>query len=304
MLKNILPMRFNRSLDFLKVDKLSEIRLRVGQPTVLNYGGRYYLGENGLADNEQNSLKVASQELNDIIFRACECSVYAHNEELRQGYITLNNGVRIGICGEVVIENNEVKTIKNFSSVNIRIPHEIKNCSLNALPFLYDESGVYNTLVIAPPGAGKTTFIRDLTANLSDKFIAKNILVVDERNELGAVLNGKAGLYLGKFADVFSGANKQFGIINGIRTMTPEVIVLDELITAQDFEAIRYTMGCGVKVIATTHSKDLFDLAHKPFFKDLLKENAFERFVVLSNRRGAGTLEGVWDKNNTCLYCS
>ncbi len=304
MLKNILPVRFNRSLDFLRLDKLSEIRLRAGQPTVLNYGGRYYLGENGLADSEKEALCITSQELNDVIFRACECSVYAHNEELKQGFITLSNGVRIGICGEVVTEHNEVKTIKNFSSLNLRFPHEVKNCCLNVLKYLYNEKGVFNTLIVAPPGAGKTTFVRDLAVNFSDKFIAKNVLVVDERNELGAVIDGKAGLYLGKFTDIISGSDKQFGIINGIRTMTPDVIILDELITSSDFEAIKYVVGCGVNVVATTHSKDIFDLQNKVFFHDLLKNNVFERFVVLSNRRGVGTIEAVYDRNHTCLYCA
>ena len=302
MLKDILPARFLRALDFLQMDKLNEIRLRVSFPTIVYYGGRYFLGENGLADSNKDSLCATAQELNDIVYRACECSVYAHNEELKQGYITIEGGIRIGICGEVVVDNGIIKTIKNFSSLNIRIPREIKDCSLTALPFLHNENGVLNTLVLAPPGAGKTTFIRDLAAQLSNKFISRNLLVVDERNEIASVINGKPGLNVGKYTDVYSGADKQFGIINGIRTMTPDAIILDELITSADLQAINYIIGCGVKVVATSHSRDIYDLQKKPLFKEVLKDNLFDRFVVLSNRKCKGTLEGVWDKNYTCLY--
>ena len=266
MLKDVLPARFLRALDFLQMDKLNEIRLRVSFPTIVYYGGRYFLGENGLADSSKDALCTTAQELNDIVYRACECSVYAHNEELKQGYITISGGIRIGICGEVVVDNGTIKTIKNFSSLNIRIPREIKDCSLAVLPFLHNENGVLNTLVLAPPGAGKTTFIRDLAMQLSNKFISRNLLVVDERNEIAAVTNGKTGLNVGQYTDVYSGANKQYGIINGIRTMTPDVIILDELITAADLQAINYVAGCGVRFVATSHSSDIYDLQKKPLF--------------------------------------
>ncbi len=303
MLRQILPARFARSLDFLQVDKLNEIRLRVNCPSIIYYGGRYFLGENGVSNTSNDSLRATAQELNDIIFRACECSIYAHNEELKQGFVTLTNGVRIGICGEIVVDNGCIKTIKNFSSLNIRLPREVKNCSLNAVPYLHDENGIFNSLVIAPPAGGKTTFIRDLSAQFSDKFIAKNLLIVDERNEIGAVVNGKPTLYIGAYSDIYSGCSKEFGIVNGMRTMAPDVIVLDELANKNDIDALLNVVGCGVKVIATTHSRDLNELHTKPFFREILKMSVFERFVVLSCRKGAGTIENIWDKNNTCLYC-
>ena len=302
MLSKVLPPRFSHALDFLDVNKLNEIRLRVGYPTIIYYGGRYYLGENGLADAEGDALTVTAQELNDLVFRACECSVYAHNEELKQGFITLSSGVRLGICGEIVLDNDKIKTIKNFSSINIRIPHAVKNCSLNALPFLHDSDGVKNTLVIAPPGAGKTTFIRDLATHLSDKFITRNLLIVDERNEISASVDGRASLYVGKYTDIYAGSPKQFGIINGVRTMSPDAIILDELATKEDIEAVNYVAGSGVKIIATAHSKDIYDLQNKPSFANILSCKLFDRFVVLSCRKGVGTIEGVWDKNNSCLF--
>ncbi|MBO5102786.1 MAG: stage III sporulation protein AA [Clostridia bacterium] len=303
MLKNVLPARYCHSLDFLNLDKLYEIRLRVNSPTTINYGGRFFLGENGLAETEQEAIISNERELNDIVFKACECSVYAHNEELKQGFITLNNGARIGICGEIVSDNNVVKTIKNFTSLNIRIPHIVKNCSLNALPFLHNENGVFNILIISPPASGKTTFLRDFASQISDKFIARNVLVVDERNEITACNGAKPTLYVGKFTDIFSGCTKQFGITNGIRTMSPEVVLLDEIAEKCDIEALLNVVGAGVKFVASTHSKDLEDLKNKPLFKEFLKLKVIERFVVLSNRKGAGTLEYIFAQDFTCLYC-
>lgn len=303
MLQQILPNRFARSLDFLQVDKLNEIRLRVNYPSIVNYGGRFYLGENGISSNENDALCASLQELNDIIFRACKYSIYAHNDEIKQGFVTLQNGIRIGICGEIVSDNNIIKTIKNFSSLNIRLQREIKNCSTNALPYLHNESGIFNILVIAPPGAGKTTFIRDLSAQFSDKFIAKNLLVVDERNEIGAVVEGKPTLYIGAYSDIYSGCSKEFGIINGVRTMAPDVIVLDELANKSDIDALLNVVGCGVKVVATTHSRDFEELQTKPFFEEILKMNIFERFVELSCRKGVGTIEKILDNNKNCLFC-
>jgi len=200
----ILPKRFATALASLDKDKLNEIRLRVGLPTSINYDGWSYLGESGIS-NSENSLIPLYEELQDIVFKACECSVYAHNEELINGFITYKGG-RIGLSGDVVTEGEKIVTIKNFSSLVIRFIHAKVGCSLPALKYLLD-NGLLNTLVISPPGCGKTTFIRDLTLQLSQIGIEPNILVVDERGEIAAVESGKATLFVGANVDVLSKAN-------------------------------------------------------------------------------------------------
>ena len=303
MIYDILPDRISRAMQNLDKNKITEIRLRVSQPIVLEYGGRFYLADNGLSNDISDAMRPTFKEIYDIVFKACESSIYAYNDDIKQGFVTLQNGVRIGICGDVVMDNGQVKTIKNFSSLNIRIPHLVKNCSLNILQYLYDNSSVvYNTLLLSPPGAGKTTFIRDLCTHFSDKHIAKNILIIDERREISASLNGQHSLYCGNYVDVYSGGNKEQCITNAIRTMSPELIVLDEISTRSDATALLSLVGAGVKFLATTHCLNLEELWAKPILKEVLDTAVIERFVVLSSRQGPGTIEYVFDKNKSCLF--
>ncbi len=301
MFNGILPEKINRALDCLQHKGIREIRIRVGYPIIVDFGALYFLGETGIVDDAHKALTCSFRELQDIVFKACECSVYAHNEELKMGYVTLSGGQRVGICGELVFENGYVKTLKNFSSVNIRIPHQIKNCSLNALSYLYNENKVYNTLIISPPGAGKTTFLRDLCCQLSNKFIVKNILVIDERGEIASCLNGQPQMNVGMTTDVYTHCTKSFGLENGIRTLSPEVIAMDELAKPADVEALNYAIGAGVKILATAHATNIEDFLKRPYLKPLVKEKVFERVVVLSTRNGAGTLEGIYNENQICI---
>jgi len=301
MFNEILPERINRALDCLHQKGLREIRIRVGFPVIVDFGATFFLGETGLVDDPAKALSCEYQELQDAVFKACECSIYAHNEELKLGYVTLSGGQRVGICGELVFEDNHIKTLKNFSSINIRIPHQIKNCSLNGLPYLYGDGGFYNTLVLSPPGAGKTTFIRDLCCQLSNKFIAKNILVIDERGEIAICQNGKPQMEVGVTTDIYTHCTKAFGLENGIRTLTPEVIVMDELAKPSDIEALNYAIGAGVKILATAHASGIQEFLKRPYFKSLISEKVFERVVVLSTRNGAGTLEGIYNENQVCI---
>ncbi len=298
----VLPERIVRAMQNLDKNKITEIRLRVNAPIVIEYNSRYFLSSVGLSSEIADAIKPTAKELLDIVFKACEASIYAYNDEIRQGFITLKNGVRIGICGEVVMDKNEVKTIKNFSSLNIRIPHLVKNCSLNILSLLYSSEGVLNTLILSPPGCGKTTFIRDLCTHFSDKNIASSIVVVDERREICASTNGENSLYCGNFVDVYSGGIKEVCITSAIRTMSPELIVLDEISTTCDAQSLLLLVGAGVNFLATTHCKNLDELYAKPIFIKLLEYGVFERFVVLSSNNGVGTIDYVFDKNKKCLF--
>ena len=295
MFDNILPDRVSFALSKLNLKGLREIRIRIKSPIMVDYGSNFFLGENGIVESKELALMCSFEEIQEIVFRACDCSVYAHEEELKKGFITLNRGERVGLCGEIIYENNMVKTMKNFSSITIRLPHQVPNCSLKILDYLYDEKSVKNTLIIAPPGAGKTTFLRDLCFQLSSKNIVKNLLIIDERGEISACFDGEPQFYVGQNTDIYSFATKKFGLENGVRTLAPSVIAMDELGNSDDITSLNYAIGSGVKILATAHSDSIIEIYKKPYFKDILEQKVFERIVVLSTRNGVGTIEGVYN---------
>ena len=303
MWQQILPPKLVSALNNVNIKTITELRLRVNKPVVIFTTIKFYLSKNGLTTNEKDALVLGTQEIADIVFNACKHSVYAHNEELKQGFLTLDNGFRLGLSGEIVLDNGNIKTLKNFSSINLRFSKEVKNFSLNSLMYLCNlDNKIYSTLVIAPPNCGKTTYIRDLCYQISSKNIEDNILVVDERNEISASVNSNPTMQLGNNTDVYVGCSKQFGIINGIRTMSPNVIVLDEIATIDDINALNYAINSGVKIIATTHSYNFYTLQKKPLFKNLLSLGAFERFVVLNKEDNVCKVSAIYNENSVCIY--
>lgn len=301
MLFDLLPQYLCECLKNYNEQKIYELRLRINCTIVLNYGGK-----NILLENERKEPVKATREVIDFVIRkATENSIYAYNNQIKQGFITAKGGIRLGIAGESVVSDDFLpKTLKDICSVNIRVPHQVKNCSLVAFKFIYSRvNGVKNTLIISPPGAGKTTFLRDIACQISkvpDKIY--NTLIVDERFEIASVVDGLPMLDVGEFSDVVSGATKKFAFENGIRALRPDVILTDELISENDAKACETAMMSGVKVIASVHANNLRELENKKEFKELIDKCYFERYVVLSNKNGAGTCEGIFDENKTCIY--
>lgn len=299
MLDKILPTDlFELISKTLKFNLLFEIRLRLTKPIEINYGNKFYfLSPEGLTNDEDDAIICTKNLIESVIMKASNFSLYSVNEDLKRGFISLNSGMRIGLCGEIVEENAYVKTVKNFNSLNIRFPHEVKNCSLNALNYVLDAGQVLNTLVLSKPGAGKTTFIRDLCYQIGKRNYPLNLLILDERNEIACLNKGEPSMDVGKFTDIYQFGNKKMGFENGIRSMNPNVIITDEIGNKDDVESLIYACNCGVNIIATTHSKDISDLKEKKLFNEVLSKKLFKRFIVLSSKNGVGTIDGIFDEN-------
>lgn len=302
MLQDFLPKSLMSAVNKLPINNLNEIRLRVEAKILVYVAGKYYyLSDNGLTSDEMQAIKCDKQLLIDIVSKATERSLYAVNYQLKQGFLTLNDGIRIGLSGEIVQENNKVKTIKNISSINIRVPHQVRNCSLNAFKYIVNEK-FYNTLIISPPGCGKTTFIRDIVYQLYKHRYCYNVLICDERYELCGMCNGQATMNLGEYCDVLSGGNKQYLFENGVRSMRPDIIVTDEIANMEDVDALEYLAACGVGIIASAHCESVEMLRQKPNFARLINNKIFNRYIVLDNSKGPGTYKGIYDENLNFIY--
>ncbi|MBQ7884897.1 MAG: stage III sporulation protein AA [Clostridia bacterium] len=300
MLKDILPLKIYTALTLKSsMMEINEVRLRVGKPiSVLCNTKQYFLGEQGLCNNPNQAIFATRDMLTDIVFKASDFSIYSINEQLKQGFITVKGGVRIGVCGTVV-KDEKIKTINEFSSLCIRLPHLIKNASLPIFNHVVNNGKLNNVLIIAPPGGGKTTMLRDIVYQLSYHGYPFNIFIADERGEITA---GVDGFNLGNFYDSLCFLSKSESILLGLRGMSPDIIVTDELGAREDFYALKCAINSGVKVIATVHASSIDELKNKSEFAELLEEKCFDRFVVLSKENGVGTIEGVYKDNLTKIY--
>lgn len=271
----------------LKFEQLQEIRVRLKQPLVIYYDNR----EMVVAD-----YKPEYKDLNELLEFATKHSLYAFENEIRQGYITVQGGHRIGLCGKAVMKNGQVSTFKNISCANIRIAHEVDGCSRHIFPLLHDGNTFYNTLIVSPPGCGKTTVLRDLIRTISNgtgDFCGRTVGVCDERSEIAACFNGEAQNDLGVRTDIVDGCPKEEAMQLLIRAMSPNVLALDEIGTGQDIEALHKLSSCGCNTLATIHGGSLQEIREREGIDALLEKKVFRRIVVLSKRQGPGTVETI-----------
>ena len=273
-----------------EMSKIQEIRLRINRPvTVIMNGTEYYVSDNGqVSGNVKKGLRLEERDMKDIVDHICHSSLYAYEEEIKRGYITIKGGHRVGISGQVVLSTkNEIKTIKNISFINIRIAHEVIGVGHDFLPYLYEKERVHNTLIVSPPGFGKTTLLRDIIRCISDgnSFAkGKNCVVIDERSELAGSYNGIPQLDVGMRTDVMDSCPKEIGMMMAIRSMAPQVMAVDELGTTEDIKALFSVIRSGCSILATMHGESLSSVCNKNFLKEVMSEKVFSRYIVIKNR--------------------
>lgn len=232
-------------------------------------------------------------------------SLYAFEDEIRQGFITIQGGHRVGIAGKTVIEAEHVKNIKHISFINIRLSHQVKGCADKIIPYITMQEHVFHTLIISPPRCGKTTLLRDIIRQLSDGNKSRSgmtVGVVDERSEIGACYMGVPQNDLGIRTDILDCCPKADGMLMLIRSMSPEVIAVDEIGQREDLDAIEYVINCGCRLVATVHGSCIDDVKQKPVLGRMVKEKMFERYIILNNRVGIGNVEEIYDDRGTLLY--
>lgn len=297
MLEDVLPQRLCSAINCINYKSLCELRIRVDNPIVVNcLGVNYYLGECGVVEDKNSALSIGDGVMQSIIRNISKNSLYSVNDQIVDGYLAYDGGIRIGICGEVVVVNGIIKTIKNISSINFRFPHMVKNCSLGLFNYIVNGNGeLNNTLILSPPGGGKTTILRDIIFQITNRCGIINVLVVDERQELSQVYNGNDIVKLENI-DVYTNCTKKFAFNNGIRSMKPDVIVTDEINIDRDIDDIENALTCGVKVIASIHASNIYELKSKHKMKSIIDKGLFDRYVVLSSSNGVGNIDGIYNQ--------
>lgn len=292
------------------VQQITEVRIRMQRPLIAVLGNQdIFIGLEGeITENQQLAYQCGAEDLAQLVQLISKNSLYACEQELRSGYFTITGGHRVGVAGQAIMENGRLKALKNISSVNLRIAREVAGCADAILPYLIDRERLMSSLIISPPRCGKTTILRDIVRQISDgipSIPCKGVQVgiVDERSEIAACQQGVPTMNIGCRTDVLDGCPKAIGMLMLIRSMSPAIIITDELGREEDATAVREALHAGIAVITTVHGDNEIDVARRPYIGELIRERFFDRYIILANKPRIGTLKKVIEaKEDTVLY--
>jgi len=302
-----------------EIKTISEIRLRANKPLIIRtHNSEYAINEKGKLinliafpiDKGMSNISMRAKfyspsmaEISETIERISQYSFYAFESELQQGYITLPGGHRVGVVGQAIIEKENskngflqiVQAWRHISGLNIRIAHSVIGCANEVLPHIFVREKLLHTLIISPPGFGKTTLLRDIIRQISDGSPTRkglNVGLVDERSEVAGCFQGIAQNDIGIRTDVMDGCPKALAMTMLLRGMSPDVIAVDEIGGEQDAHAVDAVLNAGVKLLCTAHGSDVTDALVNPSLSPMLSRGIFERFIVLGK---AGRISGIFD---------
>lgn len=281
-----IPQKFRNPLKMVSQEDIQEFRLRINRPfAVTIFNEEKYLTIDGtLTDDINKGIICTKQDILQSFDAVCNHSVYSYTNELSQGYITIEGGNRVGLCGTYIYKGNNIHTIKDISSLNFRIAHQVVGSAESILK-MADFSSPKGLLIVGRPLSAKTTILRDLSRIVSKKF---KISIIDERSELASIYNGVPQNDVGLKVDIFNNYPKDIAITNAVRTMSPDIILCDEIGTIQDFKAIKKGGICGVKFICTAHAESITQIFKNENFKDIFNTGAFDYITLLGSGKNIG----------------
>lgn len=308
---NSLSLNLRDKIKTIQGENIEEIRLRINKPLIINGNQKdYFYNEKAekLDRNMDKAYIVTKEDLDQTFQIICKYSIHSFMDDIKKGFITLRGGHRVGIVGKTIVENGNVENIKHISSLNIRISKEVKNCSDKVMDHIIKSSTkINNTIIISPPQCGKTTLLRDIVRNLSNgtekyNFRGVNVALIDERNEIAGSYLGIPQMDVGIRTDIIETCPKDVGIMMVLRSMSPNVIVTDEIGTGKDIKALYTALNGGVGLITTVHGDSIEDIRNRKELNNLLDEELFKKVILLSAKRGPGTVEKIYDLQEKRWY--
>lgn len=272
--------------------RCSEVRIRINKPIVLvSDSAKFSVNVNGDTVRYEKGIICTKELLTDSFSRICDYSVHTHSNELIKGYITVKGGHRIGVTGTAVVDNeNNISAVRDITSMCIRIAREIKDCAISVYEEIFMNSSG-NVIIAGPPSSGKTTLLRDLVRLLSDN--GNSVAVIDERREIAPMNKGICFADVGVNTDVYYGYPKESAINMAVRTMSPEIIAIDEICDDKEVGAVVRAANCGIRLIVTLHADDLRDIVTKYQSLSLLRTGVFDNVVIL-NRENSCFIKKVY----------